>query len=216
MSLDSRLLAVAGEIPSGCHADVGSDHAKLPIYLLEQKICHKVIVTELSRLAFQVARRALWGREAEVRLGDGLRPLGQGEASSVSLCGMGGSLVVRILTQEPEKVPPVVVTQANRDSFKVRQWALLFGFHLAKEQLIKGSRVFEVLTFRRRPGPDPAYCSVPLDLALHFGPLLLREGNPLLYEEVQRRLRLYREHPLNQDLSRLKQALSFIAEQSKS
>ena len=208
--LDARLLAVASEIPSGCHADVGSDHAKLPLYLLEHKICHKVVVTEKSPSAFQVARQALWGREAEVRLGDGLEPLAAGEVDSVSLCGMGGALIAKILSKVPEKVPPVVVAQANRDSYKVRHWAAEFGFHAVKEQLIQGSRVFEVLSFRRRPGADPAYDGIPLELGLHFGPLLIQGRHPLLNQELERRLALYKEHPSNRDLLRIKQCLNLL------
>ena len=125
MSLDPRLLRVSTEIPYGIHADVGTDHALLPIYLLNHKICEKVIATEKSHSAYRVSKQALWGKQAESRLGDGLAPLFAGEATSLSLCGMGGNLICEILEAEPDKVPDVVVVQANRDSHKVRILSLI-------------------------------------------------------------------------------------------
>lgn len=214
--LDERLLMVSTEVPQGVHADVGTDHALLPLYLLNNKLCTKIIATEKSPSALRVAKQALWGREAEVRLGDGLEPLAVGEVGSVSLCGMGGSLIEEILRTEPLKVPPVVVTQANRDNHKLRGWALEVGYHLVREQMASGRWAYQILTFQAKEGLDPAYQDIPQDLALHFGPLLLKQRHPLLKVELERRRGLHKEHPRNEDLRRVKEALSLMDQQDKS
>ena len=97
MSLEDRLLYVTTEVAPGCHADIGTDHALLPLYLLNHGICCEVIVTEKSPHAYRVARQALWGREAEVLLGDGMEPLEGRKVDSLSLCGMGGTNICEIL-----------------------------------------------------------------------------------------------------------------------
>ena len=66
MALDERLMCVTTEVSSDCHADIGTDHALLPLYLLNNGLCSKVVATEKSPNALRVARQALWGRNAEV------------------------------------------------------------------------------------------------------------------------------------------------------
>ena len=211
MSLEDRLLLAAGEVSAGCHGDVGTDHAQLPLYLLSHRLCEKVIATEKSESAYLVAKQALWGRrDAEVRLGDGLTPFGEGELQSVSLCGMGGSLVEEILLADPGKVPDIVITQANRDNFKIRRWARDAGFHLVKEQMAQGHWVYEILTFHRAKGEDPAYDGISEELALFYGPRLLKARHPLLISDLKRRLGYLPEHPRNEELRRVKEALKIV------
>lgn len=199
------------EVSDQCHGDVGTDHALLPIYLLNHQLCQKVIATEKSESACLVAKQALWGRRnAEVRLGDGLQPFQPGELQSVSLCGMGGSLIVEILESSPERIPDIIVTQANRDNHKIRSWARSHNFHLAREQMAQGHWVYEILTLHRKSGQDPSYRDVPEELAQHYGPLLLKERHPLLISDLERRLGYLPEHPKNLELKRVKEALAFL------
>lgn len=213
MSLDDRLLKVTTEVSPGCHLDVGTDHALLPLYLLNHQLCEKVIATEISPGPLHVAKQALWGRAADVRLGDGLEPVDKGEADSLSICGMGGSNAVEILEAAPSKVPPRVVIQVNRDSHKVRRWAREAGFHLLREQMTKGTWTYEILTFQKAGGEDRAYQGLDPELAFHFGPHLLKEKHPLLKEELQRRKAYHREHPRNQELQRIKAALEYLGDE---
>ena len=211
MSLGSRLLKVTTEVvPGSCHADVGADHALLPLYLLTNKICPKVIATEKSPSACRVAKQALWGRDADVRLGDGLEPIAEGEIQSLSICGMGGATICEILEAEPRKVPDRVIVQANKDSQKIRQWANDNGFHLMREQMVEGRWAYEILTFQRESGTDPAYESVPRDLGFYFGPLILKERHPVLIGELLRRRAAHNSHPLNVDLKMVCSALEFM------
>lgn len=204
-------MCVTTEVSSGCHADIGTDHALLPLYLLNNQLCSKVVATEKSPNAYRVARQALWGRNAEVLQGDGLEPLKGLEVESLSICGMGGSNICEILADHPEQIPDIVVVQANRDSHKVRRWAYESGFHLIREQLAQGRWMYEILTFWRRPGEDPAYAEMDLELGFHFGPNLLCARHPLLKQELLRKRELQQEHPKNAELERVKLALRYFA-----
>lgn len=207
MSLEERLKCVTTEVDARCHADIGTDHALLPLYLLNNGLCRMVVATEKSPNALRVARQALWGRQAEVLLGDGLEPLAGHQPGSLSICGMGGSNIVEILQAYPDRVPPILVIQANRDSHKVRRWGYETGYHLVREQLAPGRYLYEVLTFHRSEGADPAYREMDLELAFFFGPHLLKSGHPLLKEELLRRRSVLTDHPKNAELSRVKRAL---------
>lgn len=207
--VEDRLVMVSTEVSPEQHADIGTDHALLPLYLLSHRLCRFVIATEKSASAFRVAKRALWGRQAEVRQGDGLGVLEPGEVQSVSICGLGGTLIADILSRGEERLPPRVVVQANRDSWKLRRWGLRNGFHLLREQLAEGHWLYEILTFQKAPGPDPAYFDVPLDLALHFGPHLLKERHPLRERDLCARKEYLFSRPRREDLQRVNSALNF-------
>ena len=210
MALDERLMCVTTEVSSDCHADIGTDHALLPLYLLNNGLCSKVVATEKSPNALRVARQALWGRNAEVLLGDGLEPLEGLEFGSLSICGMGGSNICEILEAHPDRVPDILVVQANRDSHKVRRWAYTAGMHLAREQLSQGRWLYEILTFHRAEGGDPAYRDVEQELGFDFGPHLLKSAHPLLKEGLLRRQSLQHDHPRNEELQRVRRALEFL------
>lgn len=209
-TLEDRLLKVSTEVSPECHADIGTDHGLLPLYLLSHGLCRRVIATEKSPSAYRIAKQALWGRSAEVRLGDGLEALRPGEAQSLSLCGLGGSLMAGLLARGAVSLPDRVVVQANRDTWKLRRWAWEGGYHLIREQLAEGHWLYEVLTFQRRSGPDPSYFGVPWELAVHFGPLLLRAKHPLLERELERRARYLDNRPLHADKERVNNALTFL------
>ncbi len=210
MALDERLMCVTTEVSSECHADIGTDHALLPLYLLNNGLCTRVLATEKSPNALRVAKQALWGRNAEVLLGDGLEPLGGLEFGSLSICGMGGSNICEILEAHPDRVPDILVVQANRDSHKVRRWAWSAGMHLVREQLSQGRWLYEILTFHRCGGADPAYHGVEHELGFHFGPRLLKSADPLLKKELLRREELQQDHPRNEELQRVRQGLEFL------
>ena len=73
--LSRRLLAIANLVkPNACVLDVGTDHAYLPIYLKETKICKKVIASDISESALKGAKRnieKLGTPDIELVLSDG-------------------------------------------------------------------------------------------------------------------------------------------------
>ena len=219
MKLDPRLHAVADEVARlgvSVHTDIGSDHARLPLYLLQENLVHRVIAVEKHSQPFERSRAALREVAAEVRLGDGLEPLQALETDSLSMSGMGATLMVRILRRHPEKLPPHLVLQPNASPEGLRRWALQNGYHLANEQMVTGFWRYTVLTFSRETGRDKAYDGVPQAPALRYGPLLLKARHPLLLEELR-----HRRHCLSQlqsgaaeprnALATAEQALEFFA-----
>jgi tRNA A22 N-methylase len=82
-------------------ADIGSDHAYLPAFLLRQGLVERAIATEIHEGPYQNILRTiglcdLEGR-LEARRGDGLSAVRPGEAKVIVLAGMGGATIEKIL-----------------------------------------------------------------------------------------------------------------------
>lgn len=175
--LDVRLIAVAQQIRSKTHVDIGSDHGGLLVSMLNSGRIEHGIAIENSRQPFQNSARALTGLPAEVRFGDGLNALQQGEADSLSICGLGAKSMRRILTAYPIRVPAHVVLQTSQEPEIIRRWALDNGYHLVDERIARGRWPYAILSFRRADDSqaiDPAYENVNRQAALLFGPLVLK------------------------------------------
>ena len=190
--LDDRLLAVASLVRGPVVADIGTDHALLPRYLLQEGIAQRVIAVEKNEAPWAIASANLQGYEAEVRLGDGFDMLEPGEVDCASVCGMGGWLIASLLSRDPKRLPPRLVLQANRDTPLLRVWATESGYHLVDEQMATGFWNFTVLALERREEKDPAYLGLDRDLALEFGPHLLKRRDPVLRRDVEERERYFR------------------------
>lgn len=188
--LDQRLEMVARQIRSKTHADIGSDHGYLLKSLLVAGRIERGIAIEKKLQPYANSKATLQGCAAEVRLGDGLEPLAAGEADSLSICGMGGRLIHRILTEYPARVPSFLAVQPNRNVDLLRTWGLENGFGL-KDEFIVDQRGHEVLVFTRlSDSVDPAYDGLDRQAALLFGPWHIRRRG----DAFERRLRTEYAH----------------------
>ncbi len=187
MSLGARLQAVADFVPAGVTmADIGTDHAYLPIALLDAGRIAAAIACDVNEGPYQVARGtiAAAGRSGEItlRLGNGLLPLRAGEAEIVTIAGMGGSLMRQILEQSPTVLARLqgVVLQPMNAVPQLRRWLYENGWHLEAEALAEeDGRVYEILY------AVPGQQNVPEDILLAVGPLLWRDKHPLLKRHVE-------------------------------
>ena len=106
MELSPRLRSVAGLVPPGARfADVGTDHAYLPVWLLQQGIIEHALVSDLrpgplDRARSTAARYGLAER-MEFRLCDGLSGIAPAEADTIAIAGMGGETIAAILAAAP-------------------------------------------------------------------------------------------------------------------
>ncbi|TWU59745.1 tRNA (adenine(22)-N(1))-methyltransferase [Rubripirellula tenax] len=187
--LDQRLKAVASQIRCRVHADIGSDHAHLIRAMLAAGRIEYGIAIENKRQPFLNSQTTLAGCEAEVRFADGLDGLQSGEADGLSICGMGGRSVVGILSAHPDRVPPLVVIQPNRDVDRVRQWGIESGYHLVDETIAVGHWPYEILRFERADiDRDPAYDGLDREAALMFGPHMIRRWRTDFVERLKAEL----------------------------
>ena len=104
--LSPRLQSVADLVPEGARfADVGTDHAYLPVWLVLQGKIDRAVVSDLREGPLNRARQTAAHYEVEeklsFRLCDGLAGISPDEADTISIAGMGGETIAEILTAAP-------------------------------------------------------------------------------------------------------------------
>lgn len=188
MKLSSRLLNCATMVqPGNIAVDVGTDHGYLPIYLLEQGICPRVMASDIREMPLEAAKRS--ARRAGISQGisfylsDGLKDIPVEELQTVICAGMGGDCIIGILEQARRVWSPVyqLILQPQSSASDLRKWLGEHGFFIVRERLAKdGKFVYTALEVRYGGGgPTPPgyhYLSKPL----------LESGDPLLKEYAQR------------------------------
>lgn len=102
MKLDSRLMAIADLVRKGkAFADIGTDHAYLPVYLVEKEIINKAIAADLRVGPLENAREAVVSHgftvQIELRLSDGLDNFKENEVEEIVVAGMGGLLISQFI-----------------------------------------------------------------------------------------------------------------------
>lgn len=106
--LDDRLALAASFVREGAVlADVGTDHAYLPIHLLLTGICPHAVATDIHEAPLQRAREhaAKYDTAEHISfyLADGLAgiDLAAEGVTDIAVCGMGGELIAGILEAAP-------------------------------------------------------------------------------------------------------------------
>lgn len=162
MQISKRLKAVAALVTSGgTVADIGTDHAYIPIYLIQTNAVAHVVAMDVNRGPLARAREhiAQYGLAAriETRLSDGLAALCPGEADCVVIAGMGGPLTVRILEdgrdrlagrtgyagqESPDILPDCpdgcreLILQPQSEIRLVRMWLDQNGWRIVREDMV--------------------------------------------------------------------------------
>lgn len=162
MNLGPRLEAVAQLAGTGSYeqgADIGTDHARLAIELVKRGICKKVIASDKNTGPCEAARRAVLGETlsdlVEVRQGDGLASLSQGEAELITIAGMGGKLMLSILAEGRAVLVnnPRLVLQPQTDLIEVRRSLCREGWQIVDEFLAEeNGHLYVALAFEKAGG----------------------------------------------------------------
>lgn len=215
IKLSTRLQAVADLVPFTARAaDIGSDHALLPAYLVQSGKSPSAIAGEVNDGPLQAAKLRIeaegLGSRISARKGDGLAVLMPGEADCVTISGMGGALIASILEEgrAAGKLDEIrtLVLQPNVGEDIVRRWLLGNGWYLHTERLLEedGKR-YEILAASRVPDAaalnaalyDPSFLQLAWEEGrkrewlLRIGPWLLRQPDALLalkWRDEQRKL----------------------------
>ncbi|MBQ8633830.1 MAG: SAM-dependent methyltransferase [Lachnospiraceae bacterium] len=194
MQLSNRLIAAAGMVTKGnIVADVGCDHAYTSIYLCREGISPRVIAMDVNKGPLQGAKvhveQAGLTERIDIRLSDGLAALTPGEADTVLLCGMGGLLMVKILSDYPETTKSLkeLILQPQSEPAEVRRFLHKQGYRITKEHMLKEDGKFYVMMRAVPCGGQEQYDS---ECEYLYGHLLLEDKNEVLREFLKREQRL--------------------------
>lgn len=143
VKLSKRLQAVADYVTKGSSlADIGTDHAYIPIYLFQQNIIAKAFALDINRgpvtrAEFNIASYGI-GQYIETRVSDGMENLQPGEADSAVIAGMGGQLIVKILSAHPhitDKIKEFIIQPQSEIAF-VRRYLRDHNFYISDESMV--------------------------------------------------------------------------------
>ena len=134
----------AALVPPGLAvADIGTDHARLPVHLVRAGLCPRAIASDIAEgpleNARQTVQRAGLQDKIELRLSDGFSRFTRPDADSWILAGMGGTLMARLLDAAPWLCAPgtVLVAQPMRHADDLRAWLIAHSFVIERESVCR-------------------------------------------------------------------------------
>lgn len=143
IKLSERMNAVASLVTKGSIlCDVGTDHGYVPIALIENNCVQRAIAVDINRGPIERAKEHIKGcgleDKIETRLSDGLAAVEPGEVSSIIIAGMGGELVIHILSEGEDvcKASQEMILQPQSDIWKVRQYIRNNGYEIVEENMV--------------------------------------------------------------------------------
>lgn len=186
--ISKRLELVASFVPQGAILlDVGSDHAYLPIELVEKGQIKGAIAGEVVEGPYQSAIKNVEAHglkeKIQVRLANGLAAFEEADQVSViTIAGMGGRLIARILEEGLDKLANVerLILQPNNREDDLRIWLQANGFQIVAESILEeAGKFYEILVVEA--GKMKLSAS-----DVRFGPFLSKEVSPVFVQKWQK------------------------------
>lgn len=200
MELSKRLQAVAALATAGyITADIGTDHAYIPIYLVKHGVIPSAFAMDINegplvRAREHVEENGLSDR-IELRLSDGLCALRPGEAETAVLAGMGGGLMIRILKNSPDVTAGMkeFILQPQSEIARVRAFLLEEGFLFIREDMVLEDGKFYPMMKVRTFGERNSHSERWSDVEIRYGKYLLERRHPVLKAFLEREMSLKSE-----------------------
>lgn len=142
LELSPRLALIAGWVPPGAKlADVGTDHAYLPVWLTLHGRVASAIASDLRKGPLERARATgrTYGAEGiDFRLGDGLAFIRPDEADTIVIAGMGGENIAAILAAAPWTADGrhTLLLQPQTRAEELRRFLMDHGYAITREALV--------------------------------------------------------------------------------
>jgi tRNA (adenine22-N1)-methyltransferase len=224
-SLSLRLTRVGEQVPEQARlADIGSDHAYLPVALMLQNKIQYAVAGEVVKGPFESASRQVMknglNEKITVRLADGLAAIQpEDQINTVVIAGMGGTLIRTILEKGTAHSNITgkerLVLQPNVGERTLREWLQENNYQIVHEELIEENhKNYEIIVAE-------AGHAIYSPQELFFGPFLLKEKNLVFHKkwshELQQRKIVLQElekaaTPPEAKIQELKEQIAWIEE----
>lgn len=196
--LSNRILHIAAQVqPADTLADIGCDHGYLPIWLIQQKRIRHAVAMDIGEGPLQRAKEHIaeehLENDIETRLSDGLERLAPGEADAVVIAGMGGNLIMDILTRGSTVAGRLeqLVIEPQSELAGVRRFLREQNYRVEQQDLLlEDGKFYPILRILpQQPSDDEEYAArLGLDLTVTdaYGSHLLMAKHPVLAEYLHR------------------------------
>ena len=153
MILPKRLSLIASMVDRGAVvADIGTDHAHLPIYLVNNNVCPSALACDIKESPLETGRQniALCHLEDKIqtRLSDGLSSIKSNEADTFTIAGMGGDMIIHILSSCPYIFDDkyTLILQPMTKYPTLMGWLFDNGFEILRQECIhEGKHCYTVI-----------------------------------------------------------------------
>ncbi|UOF88937.1 class I SAM-dependent methyltransferase [Fodinisporobacter ferrooxydans] len=186
--ISKRLQTVASLIPGkSVVADIGSDHAYLPVFLVQSGKIDQAIAGEVHEGPYQSALRTVLEYQLQnhitVRKGDGLEVIQPQEVETIVIAGMGGGTILEIIRAGLPKLMGVkrFVLQPMNHADRLREFLIQHNWEVADEELVlEDGILYEIIA--AEPSPKPQTWE---NWQYAVGLRLFEKRHPLLAEKAK-------------------------------
>ena len=159
--LTKRLNMIISHINGSAVADIGTDHAYIPVQLALGDKAQKIIATDVNKGPLSAAENNVKANDCEgkveLRLGNGLVPLNKGECDTIVIAGMGGELIVTILAESEDvaKSAKTLLLQPMNSQDLLRGFLSENGYEITEEDITtEGFKVYNLIIARAGKGRE--------------------------------------------------------------
>lgn len=177
-------------------ADIGSDHAYLPVELVNDQVINYAIAGEVAEgprdRSLEDIKKYQLADKIDVRLGDGLSVIEPADnIDTVVIAGMGGILISDILnraTKEQLQNVETLILQPNIGEPLVRQWLINHHFSIIDEDIVEDEHhIYEIIKAK--------YTDDVKELSgaeMLMGPVLIQKKSATFVQKWSHKLHNYR------------------------
>ncbi|KPN82856.1 uncharacterized protein RZ77_11920 [Apilactobacillus kunkeei] len=185
--LSQRLKVVADFVPQNSRvADIGSDHAYLPVYLMKQKQIEFGIASEVAKgpldNAIQEIKAEGLSNRIDTRLADGLLSVQpEDKIDCVTIAGMGGTLIKNILENGKSHLSgnELLILQPNVGEDRLRIWLMNNQYEISDETILReDGHTYEIIV-AKKTDETVKYT----EQEIKFGPFLLKQHSDVFVEK---------------------------------
>ena len=153
MILPKRLSLIASMVDRGAVvADIGTDHAHLPIYLVNNNVCPSALACDIKESPLETGRQNIvlchLEDKIQTRLSDGLSNIKSNEADTFTIAGMGGDMIIHILSSCPYIFDDkyTLILQPMTKYPTLMGWLFDNGFEILRQECIhEGKHYYTVI-----------------------------------------------------------------------
>ena len=220
MKLSKRLQTIADFVKkNSVVADIGTDHAHIPIYLIENNIIDKAYACDINKGPLEKAKEniANFGVSENIvlRLSNGLDKMSNKEVDTIIIAGMGGELIIDILNRGKvffDKKNTFILSPHTKVD-EVRDYLIRNGFKIIKEDMcIDEGKFYTVMEVRYTENTV-----MNSEAELLYGKYLIENKHPVLLrflkKEEEKYINILSNTRLNEDRKKeLRHRLDIIKE----
>ncbi len=192
--LSKRLTVVANQVKYRTIADIGTDHAYVPIYLCNTNKIDKGFACDINKGPLEKAniniRNYNFENKITTLLSNGLSKIFPDQVETIIISGMGGKLTIDILNNNLETVKSLkqLVLQPQLDVYDVRKYIHNIGFCIENEEMIlEEGKYYNIIS------AVASYEKYTKETDYIFGKVLMENKNQVLKSYIDNKIKKYNQ-----------------------